>query len=573
MDLTSPLIAHPAFNAFLVVLVSSLCYFFTNLYKARMLFLRRKHMGLVRKDRSRCLFLRWLTYVVPQPCAPRHSFIFGHLLYLKGLNDGLPPNAHEQYMFADIAHEHFQDRGMFYVDLWPVSGMMIIVTSPLVATQVAQTNTRLSHDRAPILKRFFKPIAGGPNLFDMSEKEWRPWRQIFNKGFSTEQNTNIVPHVLEETEVYKQTLRALAEKDEVFYLDLVTLRFTMDMIGQTILNTSLKAQEGYNVLADSMLSQIRWHQPNSEVNPFGHFNFVRWTVEWWNGRRMDQYIGREVDKRFVEVRSSSSSKKHKSVIDLVLQAYVALPGKPIPEKLDPDFRTFAIRQIRLFLFTGHDSTSSTICYAFHLLSKNPDALKQIRAEHDEVLGKDLSRASALLKESPKLLNNLPYTTAVIKEALRLFPPAASSRDGKPGISICDDQGTACSTEDVSMIWTLHVELHRHPKYWKRPLEFLPERWLVDPGHELFPTKHAYRAFEYGPRNCIAEGIVMTELKIILASMVREFDFKDAYEEWDQRHPARDKDKLIYRGDRAYQMEEAAAHPVEHYPCRVSLRGE
>lgn len=138
-------------------------------------------------------------------------------------------------MFADIAHEHFQAEGLFYVDLWPVSGMMIIVTSPLVATQVAQTNTKLSYDRASMLKRFFKPIAGGPNLFDMAEKEWRPWRQIFNKGFSTEQVTNLVPHVLKETEVYKETLRTLAGKEEWVYLDLVTLRFTIDVIGQTIL--------------------------------------------------------------------------------------------------------------------------------------------------------------------------------------------------------------------------------------------------------------------------------------------------------------------------------------------------
>ncbi|KAL8730556.1 MAG: hypothetical protein Q9166_004010 [cf. Caloplaca sp. 2 TL-2023] len=551
MDLLSLLGGRPAFNSFLLVLVGSLCYFFAKLYEARMLFIQRKRMGL--------------------PCAPNHSFFFGHLLSLKARKDALPPNAHQQYMFADIAYEHFQDKGMFYVDLWPVSGMMIIVTSPLVATQVAQTNTQLSFDRASMLKRFFKPIAGGPNLFDMAEKEWRPWRQIFNKGFSTEQVTSLVPHVLKETEVYKETLRTLARKDEMFYLDLVTLRFTIDVIGQTILNASLGAQKGYNILADSMLSQIRWHHPNAEANPFGHFNFIRWTVEWWNGRQMDKYIGNELDKRFRDLTYGPNDQKHKSVIDLVLQAHVAQSGEKKRDTLDPDFRTFAIRQIRLFVFTGHDSTSSSICYAFHLLSKNPDALKQIRAEHDRVLGKEPSKASGLLERTPKLLKDLHYTTAVIKEVLRLFPPAASSREGKSGTSIHDDQGTACSTEDVTMIWTLHIELHRHPKYWKRPEEFLPERWLVAPGHELYPMKHAYRAFEYGPRNCIAEGIVMTELKIILACVVREFDFRNAYDEWDRLHPVRDQARLVYRGDRAYQMEEAAAHPVEHYPCKVSIR--
>lgn len=49
--------------------------------------------------------------------------------------------------------------------------MMLIVTSPTVASQLAQTNTNLCFDRAAMLQRFFKPIAGGPNLFDMPEKE------------------------------------------------------------------------------------------------------------------------------------------------------------------------------------------------------------------------------------------------------------------------------------------------------------------------------------------------------------------------------------------------------------------
>ena len=41
-----------------------------------------------------------------------------------------------------------------------------------------------------------------------------------------------------------------------------------------------------------------------------------------------------------------------------------------------------------------------------------------------------------------------------------------------------------------MIWTLHAELHRHPKYWPRLDDFLPERWLVEPEHKLFPNKEA-----------------------------------------------------------------------------------
>ena len=318
-----------------------------------------------------------------------------------------------------------------------------------------------------------------------------------------------------------------------------------------------------------MLSQIRWHQPNADANPLGHFNVIRRVIEWWNGRQMDRYIGNEIDHRFSEYKTDLSDKRHKSVIDLVLQAYIAQSGEQQPKILDPEFRAFAIRQIRLFVFLGHDSTSSTICYALHLLSQNPDALNHMRSEHNQLLGEDPSKTSTLLEEHPNLLNNLAYTTAVIKEVLRLFPPAASSRQAKPGTSIYDDLGNVCPTDDVIMIWTVHVELHRAPRYWKRPNDFLPERWLVEPTHELFPVKDAWRAFEYGPRNCIAQSIVMTELKIILACVAREFDFRPAYDEWDRLHPW--KGTKSYRGERAYQMEEAAAHPVEHYPCRVLLR--
>lgn len=77
------------------------------------------------------------------------------------------------------------------------------------------------------------------------------------------------------------------------------------------------------------MSQIRWHQPNAEVNPLGHLNFVRWVVEWWNGRQMDFYISNELDKRFADYQFHTSEKRNKSVIDLVLQAHQPVRGAKI----------------------------------------------------------------------------------------------------------------------------------------------------------------------------------------------------------------------------------------------------
>jgi cytochrome P450 len=318
-----------------------------------------------------------------------------------------------------------------------------------------------------------------------------------------------------------------------------------------------------------MLSQIRWHQANAETNPFEYLNLVRKAVHWWNGRQMDKYISNELDKRYSEYKADRDGKRTKAVMDLVLQAYLPDDTKSMPDKLDPEFRAFAVSQIRLFVFVGHDSTSSTICYILHLLATHPNALARIREEHDNILGKELVDLPSLLKSQPHLTNDLPYTTAVIKESLRLFAPGGCSRAGKPGVVLIDDNGNRCPTEEAAAVFTIHTEMHRAPNYWKQPDEFLPERFLVEPGHELYPVTGAFRAFEIGPRNCVAQGFVMTELRVILACVVRQFDFHPAYDEWDKLHPSKSPRK--YRGERVYQIEEGAAHPVEHYPCRVSVR--
>lgn len=144
-----------------------------------------------------------------------------------------------------------------------------------------------------------------------------------------------------------------------------------DMIGRTVLDTSLNSQTGYNALADTMLSQLSWHKFNTGASFLGNLNFVRTFVHWRNGRIMDQYIGAELDKRFDEYKRDTESSASKSIIHLTLKEYIKTTGKDT-DKLDPHFRAFAIRQIRLFIFAGYDSTGSSICYCFHLLSQHPD---------------------------------------------------------------------------------------------------------------------------------------------------------------------------------------------------------
>ncbi|CAG8983209.1 hypothetical protein HYALB_00004037 [Hymenoscyphus albidus] len=389
--------------------------FFTKLYRAR---------SYVRDLRGR----GW-------PVAPNHSFFFGHLLYLKKHVDKSPPEAHYLYPISDIYLETSRKREL---SIW-------ILT---------QTNPHTCSQRPESLPEFFKPIAGGPNLFDMPESDWKAWRGVFNRGFNTEHCQSLVPGMVKQTLVFRETMREHARKGDIFYLDTTTLRFMIDMIGETIL-------------------QIHWIAPTG-FNPFASFNLVRGFIHWWNSRKMNLYIGEEVDRRYLEYKIDTEKKRSRAVIDLVLQTYLENDTGKTHEKLDPDFRAFAIRQIRLFVYVGHDTTSSTICYCIHLLSKNADALAKLRAEHNAILGEDIEAVSSTIIEQPQLLNDLTYTNAIIIETLRFFPPANGVRQGSRLTHILDDTGNSCPT-DRAMIWVGHMQMQTAPKYWVRPLEFLPER--------------------------------------------------------------------------------------------------
>lgn len=99
---------------------------------------------------------------------------------------------------------------------------------------------------------------------------------------------------------------------------------------------------------------------------------------------MNRYIEKELNKRYNEYRADSDSSRIKAIIDLVLQAYFSENVKTMPEKLDSEFRALAIRQIHLFVFIGHDSTSSTICYIIDHLATNQKILTRIRAKHNKI---------------------------------------------------------------------------------------------------------------------------------------------------------------------------------------------
>lgn len=289
---------------------------------------------------------------------------------------------------------------------------------------------------------------------------------------------------------------------------------------------------------------------------------------------MDGYIEAEIEKRFAERvherTSQADRKRSKSVISLVLDRYLEeeqiKDGAP-PKKI---FKKITAPQLRLFLFAGRDTTSSTLLYCYYLLATHPKELSRLITEHNQVFGTDVTRVREMISQEPQRLNQIPFTSAVIKEVLRLFPPSASMRQGRAGADIVDEEGRRYPTEGCN-VWSLTLALHRNANYWKEADSFIPDRWLVGPADPLYPVKGAWRAMEFGPRSCIGQTLALLELRTALVMTMREFQFTPAYDEWDKLHPRIGIKEV--NGNRAYQAEKGGggAHPADGLPCTVVLR--
>jgi hypothetical protein len=310
-------------------------------------------------------------------------------------------------------------------------------------------------------------------------------------------------------------------------------------------------------------SQTKFLISNNEPGNFMmQLNPLRPLIMWNNNRIMRKYLLLHVIR---SISSQSENKDYKTIAGLAAKAY-SNDFKPAsnPEHVDPQFVDMAISQLKMFIFAGHETTASALCYAYHLLQTNPETLAKIRHEHDTIFGSDQSEAAAKIKSSPHLLNQLPYTSGVIKEVLRLFPPVGTVRQGQPNFFLTHpDTGTRYPT-DGFMVFGCSTAGQRNGAFWERPDDFVPERWLAREGDPLHVRKNAFRPFELGPRNCIGQELAQLELRAVLALTVRELNVKSDYPEEGGR----------VLGELAYQVlspGDITGHPVGGMPVRVEVR--
>ena len=168
-------------------------------------------------------------------------------------------------------------------------------------------------------------------------------------------------------------------------------------------------------------------------------------------------------------------------------------------------------QAMTFFLAGHVTTANTLAWAIETINKKEDIKEKLQKEIKEVLGnRDIS-----LEDIP----NLVYTKKVLKEILRMYPPAwVISRTSTKELKIAKYTVRKYSEFIISPYL-----LHRNSKYFENPNEFNPNRWTEEFEKNL--PRFTYIPFGVGSRFCIGEGFAQLEATIALVHIMQNWDLK------------------------------------------------
>lgn len=238
-----------------------------------------------------------------------------------------------------------------------------------------------------------------------------------------------------------------------------------------------------------------------------------------------------VRAKFAERRNTS--KQSRSILAMSLKD---------TEILSPETLDLTCDQLNSFLFAGHDTTSTLICWMLYELSRTPRALCALREELAGLFGPHHATSTQAIvsrllgPEGSDLIHRMTYASAVIKETLRLWPPGATARKTKPGDGLRasisrmgNEIGGKKKEEEVNldglMLYHVHAITQRDPAVFGETADlFVPERWLDGEEEGGFPAG-AWRAFERGPRNCIGQALALIEARVVLALVAGRYKFE------------------------------------------------
>jgi len=228
-------------------------------------------------------------------------------------------------------------------------------------------------------------------------------------------------------------------------------------------------------------------------------------------------------------RRRETPEEHFDYVAMLMAARDKETGEPMAERE-------LIDEVMTLIVAGHETTASGLNWTWYLLSQHPQAEARLHAE--------LDAAPEMAAPGLAQMEAFAYTSQVVNEALRLYPPGwlLSRRS-----VAADVLGGFAVPPNTNVLLPLYL-LHRHPRYWRDPERFAPERFA--PEHEAERPRFAYMPFAAGPRHCIGETFALYEMLVHLYKVARRY-------------------RLVYVPDKPLELE-AQINLRTRHPLRMRL---
>lgn len=385
----------------------------------------------------------------------------------------------------------------------PVKGRFVawvmapeLVEQLLVEDSDATLKTEVEH-------RVFDPILGR-GILTSDHAEWRWQRRALAPLFRHGGIEAYVPAMATAAEAQLARWRSGppgATRDVEHDMSMTTF----DVIVRTMLVGADPAE-----CVSVMQAGKRYLDHTSWTVAFGLLRLPRWlphpaSLENWRAtRRLRAAVSAIVARR---QRTAATGD---DLLGRLLQARHPDTGAPMSADLVVD-------NLATLLEAGHETTAKALAWTLYLLARAPEWQDAVREEARAVL-------PAAGPPSAEAIARLTVTERVLKEAMRLYPPAPIMARAPSRPLTLGGQTIPVGAQIVVPIFAIH----RHRGLWQDPDRFDPDRFL--PAAEKARPRTQFMPFGAGPRICIGQAFAMIEAKVILATLVRSARFA-----WDGRH--------------------------------------
>ncbi len=372
---------------------------------------------------------------------------------------------------------------------------ILLVNDPEL-TRTILTNPLEHFPKNDLMVGALEPLVG-ESIFVSDGAAWRRQRAMVEPAFSHMGIARAFRWMREAVDDYERHLDGVAGRGEAFSLDAAMSHLTADIICRTIFSQSLQLGTAREVFT----SFAEFERSVASVDLYQ----LILGKPWGKVRQPDHVLAAcERIRAHIDALLAPALEEGASGGDIVSDLVAArdtATGKGFTRKE-------LIDQIGVFFLAGHETTASVMTWAFFILSQRPDYVERIRAEIDAVVGNGEVELGHVKK--------LEFIRDVFREALRLYPPITFI----PRVAAEDTMIGTYRAKKGAMIMIAPWTTHRHHALWPDPDRFDPDRFTRD---EIIPG--SYMPFGLGPRICVGAAFATIESGLMLARLVRRYDFE------------------------------------------------